>query len=72
MTKLDILQKEHDLLNEILSIAWEDENRDVQANVAFYACGIHDMASEMLKHADTDDICDGCDYFERAIEGDDE
>ena len=49
MTNLEILKKEHDLLNEILNLAWEDDKIETQAHVAFYACGIHDMASELLK-----------------------
>lgn len=48
MTKEQILQEEHELLHEILSIAWEDDKIETKAQVAIYACGIHDLAHQLL------------------------
>lgn len=58
MTKEQILKAEHDLLNEILSLAWEYETAEDRATVVFYACGIHDMASELLEEAKKNEVCE--------------
>lgn len=49
MTREQIYKAEHDLLKETLSLMWEFEKTEEKISVGYYACGIHDMASELLR-----------------------
>lgn len=52
MTREQIYKAEHDLLTETLSLIWELEKTEEKTSVGYYACGIHDMASELLRMLD--------------------
>ena len=52
MTKEKVYKAEHDLLTETLSLVWEVEKQEEKVGVCYYAAGIHDMASELLRVLD--------------------
>ena len=52
MTKEQIYKTEHDLLKETLSLMWEVETAEDKISVGYFACGIHDMTSELLRMLD--------------------
>lgn len=52
MTKEQIYKTEHDLLKETLPLMWEYEKPEEKIAVGYYACGIHDMACELLRMLD--------------------
>ena len=49
MTELDILKAEHDLLHDTLPMVWEASSVEEKADIAVYACGVFDMAYQLLE-----------------------
>lgn len=49
MTELDILKAEHELLSDMLPNIWESRSAEEKADIAVHACGVLDMAYQLLK-----------------------